>query len=93
MPCLLGCLAIGFPRVVILLLVIFSDWIGQAYATTIWPLLGFFFLPYTTLAYALAIHQNNGSVTGVWLVLVVIAVLADLGTFGGGGAGWSKRKR
>ncbi len=91
MPCLLGCLALGFPRLVILILVIFSDWIGDAYDTTIWPLLGFFFLPFTTLAYALAIHQA-GEVTGLWLVLVVIAVLADLGSFGGGGAGWRKRK-
>src|SRR5678816_3171504 len=40
MPCLLGCLALLFPRVVIVLVVIFSDYIGQAYQTILWPLLG-----------------------------------------------------
>mgnify|MGYP003700696177 CR=1 FL=1 len=84
MPCLLALLALLTPRVVIVLLVIFSDWIGGAYNTVLWPLLGFFFMPLTTLAYALAIHQQ-GSVSGIYLVLVVIAVLIDLGSIGGGG--------
>lgn len=84
MPCLIALLALLAPRVVIVLLVIFSDWIGQAYQTTLWPLLGFFLMPYTVLAYALAIHQA-GSVTGIYLVLVIIAVLFDLGSLGGGG--------
>lgn len=84
MPCLIALFALLMPRVVIVLLVIFSDWIGQAYNTVLWPLLGFFFMPLTTLAYALAIHQQ-GSVSGIYLVLVVIAVLIDLGSLGGGG--------
>lgn len=90
MPCLIGCLALAFPRVVIVLMVIFSDYIGQAYQTTIWPLLGFFFLPLTTLAYAFAIN-SNGSVSGLYLVLVVVAVLVDLGIVGGGAS--SKKLR
>lgn len=48
-------------------------------------MLGFFFLPYTTLAYAWAIN-SAGSVQGIYLVVVVLAVLLDLGTLGGGGA-------
>lgn len=86
MPCLLAAFALLMPRVVIVLLVIFSDWIGQAYITLLWPLLGFIFFPYTTLAYALAMHNNAGSVGGVYLVIVVIAVLLDLGAMGGGAA-------
>ena len=86
MPCLLGCLALGFPRLVIVLVVIFSDYIGTAYQTIIWPLLGFLFFPLTTLAYAFAWHQNAGSVSGIYLVLVILAVLFDLGSLGGGGA-------
>ena len=89
MPCCLAILALAAPRVAIVLLVIFSDYLGEAYATTLWPLLGFFFLPTTTLAYAFAIHQA-GSVTGIYLVLVVVAVLIDVGAFGGG---WSGRKK
>ena len=83
MPCLLGCLALITPRVVIVLLVIFSDWLGTAYQTTIWPLIGFLFLPLTTLAYALAWHlEPVGSVEGFGFVLVVLAVLIDLGLVG-----------
>jgi hypothetical protein len=83
-PCAVGCLALFFPRLAIIIVVLASDYIGQAYQTTIWPLLGFFFMPLTTLAYAFAMHQNSGSVSGIYLVLVVFAVLCDLGTFAGG---------
>lgn len=92
MPCLVALLALSAPRLTIVLLVIFSDWIGGAYQTVFWPFLGFLFLPYTTLAYALAIHQA-GSVTGGWLMLVVIAVVVDLGSTGGGGRSARSRRR
>ena len=82
MPCLIGCLALATPRFAIILVVIFSDFIGRAYETTIWPLVGFFFLPLTTLAYAWAIN-SQGSVSGGYLAVVVIAVLLDLGLLGG----------
>lgn len=90
MGCLLGCIALVAPRVTIVFVVVFSDYIGRAYATTLWPLLGFFFMPLTTLAYAWAIN-SYGSVSGGSLVVVVLAVLLDLGLVGGGGA--SARRR
>ena len=83
MPCFVGCLALFMPRLAILLVVIFSDYIGAAYQTIVWPLLGFFFMPLTTLAYAWAIN-SNGSVNGVYLVVMVLAILIDLGIVGGG---------
>jgi hypothetical protein len=84
MPCAVGCLALFTPRIAIILVVIFSNYLGEAYQTFIWPLLGFFFMPLTTLAYALAWHmQPRGSVSGLGLVLVVIAALIDLGIIGG----------
>ncbi len=82
MPCLIALLAIPLPRLAIILVVIFSDYIGAAYSTILWPLLGFFFMPVTTLAYAWAIN-SSGSVAGVQLVIVVLAVLIDLGIIGG----------
>ncbi|MCW5777198.1 MAG: hypothetical protein KIS87_12240 [Phycisphaeraceae bacterium] len=85
MPCVVAAIAFFFPRLAIILLVIFSDYIGQAYQTVLWPLLGVFFAPYTTLAYAFSIN-SNGSVSGIYLLLVVFAVLVDLGVIGGGGA-------
>ena len=92
MPCLLGCLALVFPRIVIVLVVIFSDYIGQAYATILWPLLGFFFMPLTTLAYAWAWHGTGGNVAGIHLVGVIIAVLIDLGIIGGNASAGAARK-
>lgn len=80
---MVGLLALVFPRLAIILVVIFSDYIGQAYQTVLWPLLGFFFMPLTTLAYAWAINAN-GSVSGIYLVVLVIAALIDLGIIGGG---------
>jgi hypothetical protein len=81
-PFLVGCLALAAPRFAIVLVVLFSDYIGNAYETTLWPLVGFLFLPLTTLTYAWAINAN-GSVEGFYLVGVIVAVLIDLGMFGG----------
>ena len=79
---MVGCLALVTPRVAIVFVVLFSDYIGRAYETTIWPFIGFLFMPLTTLAYAFAIN-NRGSVEGLHLVVVVVAVLIDLGLVGG----------
>ena len=81
MPFLVGCIALGTPRFAIVLVWLFSDYIGRAYETTLWPVLGFFFMPLTTLSYAFAIN-DNGSVEGMYLVIVVITVLMDLGLVG-----------
>jgi hypothetical protein len=81
MPCLVALIALIFPRLAIILVVILSDFLGNAYKTVLWPLLGFFFVPLTTLAYAFAINRN-GSVSGCYLVLVVLAVMIDLGMLG-----------
>ena len=91
-PCFLAILAFFFPRVVLVLLAIATDYIGRAYHTALWPLLGFFFAPFTTLAYAVAINANGG-VTGPYAALVVIAVLMDLGVFGSGAAARRRRNR
>lgn len=91
MSCLLALLALVTPRIVIVLIVLFSDYIGQAYETVIWPFLGFLFFPLTTLAYAWAMH-SKGSVSGFQLAVVVLAVLIDLGIVGGGGRAGRRRK-
>ena len=84
MPCLLGLLALVAPRLVLVLLWIFSNYVGDACETVIWPFLGFLFMPVTTLAYAWAWHlEPQGSIQGLGTVVVVIAVLLDLGIIGG----------
>ena len=91
MGCILAAIAFFFPRLAIIILVIVSDYIGNAFNTFIWPFLGFFFMPYTVLAYAFA-KNHHGSVEGLYLALVIVAVLADLGVIGGG-ADATRRKR
>ncbi|MHC4470182.1 MAG: hypothetical protein ACYS99_04395 [Planctomycetota bacterium] len=93
MPCLVGCLALVAPRVALVLVWLFGDYLERVYETAIWPILGFLFMPVTTLAYAWAWHiEPQGYVKGVGLVVVVIAVLMDLGIIGGNARG-KKRVR
>lgn len=82
MPCLLGCLALSAPRFVLLVVWLFTDWIGWAYDTKIWPFLGFIFMPLTTLAYAGAMHYGEHQWTPLGIGLVVTAVLFDVGLLG-----------
>jgi hypothetical protein len=83
MPCILTIIALAFPRIVLFLVFLLSNYLGRAYQTVLWPFLGFFLMPLTTLAYAWAIN-SAGSVQGIYLVAVVIAVLIDLGLIGSG---------
>jgi hypothetical protein len=91
MPFMIGCLALAAPRLTIALVVLFSDYIGHAYETTLVPFFGFLFMPLTTLAYAWAIN-SRGSVEGFQLVVVVVAVLIDFGLVGGSAAKRRRRK-
>jgi hypothetical protein len=88
MPCLAISLAVFFPRVVIIVIAIFTKWINASFDTMLWPILGFLFMPYTMLAYMAAMLNNNHAISGGWLALVIIAALLDLG-----GQGRSARRR
>ncbi|MDA1236600.1 MAG: hypothetical protein O3A53_17585, partial [Acidobacteria bacterium] len=76
-------LAMIGPRFVIAMLALFSNYLQTAYTGLLIPLLGFLFMPFTTLAYAWSINTTN-EVSGMQLVVVIIAVLIDLGVVGGG---------
>jgi hypothetical protein len=84
MPCLIGCIAISAPRVVLFLLWLVTGYLDGVYETRIWPFLGFVFLPLTTLAYAFAWHQGNGSITAIGGACIATAFFVDLGLFGTG---------
>jgi hypothetical protein len=74
-------IALVFPRLALVMVWLCSNFLGRAYQTVLWPLLGFFFMPLTTLAYAWAIN-SKGSVSGGYLLVVVLAALIDLGSLG-----------
>jgi hypothetical protein len=91
MGCLVLVLAIAVPRFVMVVLWLFSDYLSRAYGTWVWPLIGFFLLPTTTLAYAIA-RNSFGGLKGGGAVLVAIGVIVDFGLIGGG-RGLAKRVR
>jgi hypothetical protein len=83
-PCLVVFLAVLAPRVTSLLLWLFTTFFERAFAGRgILLLLGVIFLPFTTLAYAYVIN-SNGAVEGMWLVLMIVAVIIDISAFEGG---------
>jgi len=93
MGCVLTVIALLAPRVLMVFIWLLTDWFGRSYQTVIWPVLGFLLMPYTTLAYMAAMLNNEHSVSGGWLVLVVAAVVADIIHGGKGGAAIRVRRR
>jgi hypothetical protein len=53
-------------------------------------LLGFIFLPLTTIVYAWMVN-NNMALAGINLLFLILAVIIDLGGLGGGE--WHRRRR
>jgi hypothetical protein len=67
---------------------LFSDLLSRSFDGWALPLLGFFLLPWTTLAYALLWASSDG-VLGIEWFFVVLAFLVDIGAF----AGSDRRRR
>ena len=79
MGCLLALLALVSPRLALFALWVFSDVLGRAFDSWVVPVLGFFLLPWTTLAYAAFWDWGAGHrVTGFEWFFVVLAFAADL---------------
>ena len=83
MPCLLLILFLAFPRIALVLLFLFSNYLQRAYHGFLLLLVGFLFLPLTTLAYAWMANTGRPT-TGVNLLILLVAVVIDLGGLGGG---------
>lgn len=83
MPCLVLIVFLAFPRIALVLLFFFSNYLQRAYHGLLFPLLGFLFLPLTTLAYAWMTNTRQ-PIAGINLLILVIAVVIDLGGLSGG---------
>ena len=59
-----------------------------AFGSFIWPVLGFIFMPWTTLAYVFVVR---GGVGFLELILLLIAIAADVTSYAGGAYGNRKR--
>jgi hypothetical protein len=68
---------------VLFFLWLFTHYLHRAYHGLLIPLIGFFFLPLTTLAYAWMVNTHR-PMEGVNLIILIVAVIIDLGGLGGG---------
>ena len=84
MPCFLLLIVLLFPRVVLALMWFFSTYLQRAFhGGLLLPVLGFLFLPLTTLVYAWELNSHMPT-AGINLLYLLIAVIIDLGGLGGG---------
>jgi hypothetical protein len=90
MGCLLLLLASFAPRVVLVLLWIFSNLVDRAFSGFLIPLLGLIFFPYTTLFYVLS-WSPVGGVTGWGWFFVACGFVCDVGHWAG--SSYSGRQR
>jgi len=91
MPCLVVLLALISPRLALFAIWLFSDILSRAYDSWIVPLLGFFLLPWTTLAYAGLWSAGTNRVDGFEWFIVALAFVVDLGSYVGGSSGRARR--
>ncbi len=75
MSCLLVVIALAAPRLVLALLWFFTSWFAGMFASLLWPIAGFIFLPATLLWYSAVLHWFNGQWT-LWPVVGLIVALA-----------------
>ena len=84
MPCLIALIALLSPRLALFFILLFSNMIDRAFDGWILPILGFFLLPWTTLAYVLMWDVGTPRVSGFEWFIVVLAFLMDLAAYFGG---------
>ena len=75
MPCLAGLIALIAPRLLIVLLWLFSNWFAGMFPSLVWPVLGFIFLPTTLLWYSVVQNVWAGA-WGLWQILGLAIALA-----------------
>lgn len=89
-----GCfvLALGAfaPRVALVLMALFNNEITKAFdGSWLIPLVGWFLLPYSTLAYVL-VHWWTGDVAGFNWLFVALAFVFDIGSYA---SSWGRREQ
>jgi hypothetical protein len=81
--CLAALLMLIGPRVFLIAVWLLTNWYA-AFDSRLVALLGWVFLPYTSLAWMFTYFHNGGQLQGGYLVLLIFAVLLDVGVFSGG---------
>jgi hypothetical protein len=81
--CLVVVVFLAFPRIALVLLFLFTNYLQRAYHGLILPLLGFLFLPLTTLVYAWMANTRQ-PIAGINLLILIVSIVIDLGGLSGG---------
>ena len=76
-PCLVALIAVLSPRLAILLLWLFTNYVDRAFARFILPFLGLIFLPWTTLFYVL-VDVAPGPIHVAGWIVIGLGMLLDL---------------
>jgi hypothetical protein len=88
--CLVALIAVVGPRLFLIGVWLMTNWYG-AFDSRLVAFLGWLFLPYTSLAWMYVFFNNGGRIEGGYLVLLILAVLFDIGAFSGGHRSMKKR--
>ncbi len=93
MCCLLTVLLFIGPRAGILVWALIDPvlW-DRAFDSFIWPLLGFIFLPWTTLMFVLVSPAGFAGIAGLDWMWLGLGFLADISSYAGGGYGNRSRR-
>jgi uncharacterized oligopeptide transporter (OPT) family protein len=89
-PCLFVLVLLLFPRVVLVLMFLFTTYLQRAYHDLLILILGFIFLPITTIVYAWLVNTHS-PLQGINLIYLILAVVVDVGGLGGG-EGYRRRR-
>ena len=80
MGCLFALIAVLSPRLGLLLLWLFTNYVDRAFAGWFLPLVGLLFAPWTTLLYVL-VDVAPGPIHVAGWILVIIGVFMDLSSY------------
>lgn len=80
--CLVALLMFFGPRVLLAFAWLMTNWY-RAFDSSVLALAGWLLLPWTSLAWIYIYFNNHGVLSGGYVLVLVLGVLLDLGTFGG----------
>jgi hypothetical protein len=89
--CIFAVAASFFPRIALLFMWIFTDYVTRAFDGLIWPLLGLIFLPFTTIMFCLVYSPVAGGVVGANWIWVFLGLLLDISSYASGRYGQRSR--
>ena len=88
--CIFAVAASFFPRVALLFMWIFTDYVTRAFDSFIFPLIGLIFLPFTTIMFCLVYSPAAQGVVGAGWIWVLLGLLIDISSYASGGYGRSR---